>query len=554
MTLSILIWLPLFLGIVATLLPGRQVGKGLALLSLIPLGIAISFMVRFHSGDPSLQFVTDRVWISALGIHYKLGINGLNITLLLMTTVLFTASIVWSSLREIERPKLYYFLFGLAESAVLGAFVAQDLILFVAFFDLMLVPFYFFVGAWGTGDRIRATIKMFIYTAVGSFLMLAGAIATGVIAAGDHGTGINFTITALQHLPISHTDEQWVFLAFVLAFLVKMPIAPFHGWLAEAYKSMPIPAVAVFSGVVAKVASYGLLQIVLPLFPHAAVHFQTLLLVIALVSILWATAVAFTTRDARLVIAYSSVAQMGFILLGVFSLRPEGVQGAVLQMLNHGIVTAASFFVVAAVAARAGGSENLDDMGGIAFRAPLLATGFLIVTLANLAMPGSSNFVGEFMILLGAFNSKMPFALIASTAVVGASAYALRLLIRSMHNRSGRRVGSFEITRAEAIAIVPLCLIILVLAFYPQFGLHKSETAVDASVYPAAAVGGHVVSGPGSPYALPGATSTAFVPRQALATALAGAAATNARPLPAHGAKPHRPHKNTSATPKPANA
>ncbi len=456
---------------------------------------------------------------------------------------------MWSSLREIERPKLYYFLFGLAESAVLGAFVAQDLILFVAFFDLMLVPFYFFVGAWGTGDRIRATIKMFIYTAVGSFLMLAGAIATGVIAAGDHGTGINFTITALQHLPISRTDEQWVFLAFVLAFLVKMPIAPFHGWLADAYKSMPIPAVAVFSGVVAKVASYGLLQIVLPLFPHAAVHFQTLMLVIALVSILWATAVAFTTRDARLVIAYSSVAQMGFILLGVFSLRPEGAQGAVLQMLNHGIVTAASFFVVAAIASRAGGSENLDDMGGIAFRAPLLATGFLIVTLANLAMPGSSNFVGEFMILLGAFNSKMPFALIASTAVVGASAYGLRLFIRSMHNRPGRRVGSFEITRSEAIAIVPLCLIILVLAFYPQFGLHKSETAVDASVYPAAVVGGHGVGGWG-PYALPGATSTASAPHEVVPFRSTEVPAK----APTHGSKPRQVRMTTSATPKPANA
>jgi NADH-quinone oxidoreductase subunit M len=505
-TLSILIWLPLALALVVSQLPARSVGRATAVLSLIPLGIAISFVARFHAGDPGLQFVTDKVWISALGIHYKLGINGLNVALMLLTTVLFTISLAWSAMREVDRPKLYYFWFGLAESAVLGAFLAQDLILFVAFFDLMLIPFYFLVGSWGTGDRVRATIKMVIYTMVGSFLMLAAAVATGVIASGDHGTGINFTFSALQHLPLSRTDEDWIFLAFALAFLVKMPIAPFHGWLADAYKSMPIPAVAVFSGVVAKVASYGFLQIVLPLFPHAAHHYQVLMLIIALVSILWATAMAFTTRDARLVIAYSSVAQMGFILLGIFSLNPQGGQGALLQMINHGIVTAASFFVVAAVAARAGDSEKLDDMGGIAFKAPVLATLFLIVTLANLAMPGSSNFIGEFMILLGAFDSHMAIALIAAVAVVGASFYALRLFIGAMHNRVGGRVHSFEVTRSEAIAIVPLCLIILALAFYPQFGLSKSESTMKVALYPAASIGSH------APYALNGAEAALLGP------------------------------------------
>jgi NADH-quinone oxidoreductase subunit M len=500
-TLSILIWLPLALALIATQLPERLVGRGVALLSLIPLAIAISFVVRFNSSAAGLQFVTDKVWISALGIHYKLGINGLNVTLMLLTTVLFTVSLAWSALREVDRPKLYYFHFGLAESAVLGAFLAQDLILFVAFFDLMLIPFYFLVGSWGTGDRVRATIKMVIYTAVGSFLMLAAAIAAGVIASGDHGTAINFTFSALQHLPLSRTDEDWIFLAFAVAFLVKMPIVPFHGWLADAYKSMPIPALAVFSGVVAKVASYGFLQIVLPLFPHASHHYQLLMLIIALVSIMWATAMAFTTGDARLVIAYSSVAQMGFILLGIFSLQPEGGQGALLQMLNHGVVVAASFFVVAAVAARAGGSEKLDDMGGVAFKAPLLATFFLIITFANLAMPGSSNFIGEFMILLGAFDSHIVIALIASIAVVGAAFYALRLFIRAMHNRVGGGVRSREIGIAEAVAIVPLVAIILVLAFYPQFGLNKSEASLKVAIYPAAAIGST------APYALPGATT-----------------------------------------------
>jgi NADH-quinone oxidoreductase subunit M len=332
-------------------------------------------------------------------------------------------------------------------------------------------------------------VKMVIYTAVGSFLMLAAAIAAGVLASHQHGTAINFTFTALEHLGLSRTDQDWIFLGFAAAFLVKMPLTPFHGWLADAYKSMPIPAVAVFSGVVSKVAAYGFIAIVLPLFPQASHHYQTLMLVIALVSVLWGTAMAFTTRDVRLVIAYSSVAQMGFIVLGIFSLKSTGDQGALLQMLNHGIVTAASFFIVAAVAARAGGSENMADMGGIAFRAPILASLFLIVTFANLAMPGSSNFIGEFLILLGVFSSQMWIALVASVAVVGAAVYALRLFIGAMHNRVGGGVRSFELKRIEAVAIVPLVAMILVLAFYPQFGLSKSERSVKAAIAPATVAG-----------------------------------------------------------------
>src|SRR5947199_7487399 len=247
--------------------------------------------------------------------------------------------------------------------------------------------------------------------------MLAGAIATGVLASSQNGTPITFAISALQHLPLSHASQEWIFLCFAFAFLVKMPLVPFHGWLADGYKSMPIPAVAVFSGVVSKVAAYGFLRIVLPLFPYASDHFQTLMLIVAVASIIWATACAFTTPDARMVVAYSSVAQLSFITLGIFSLRSQGAQGAVLQMLNHGLVTAPLFFLVAALAARAKGSERLRDMGGIAFRAPVLAALFLIVTLATLAMPGSSNFAGEFLILLGVFKAKMVISIIAFSGV-----------------------------------------------------------------------------------------------------------------------------------------
>jgi NADH-quinone oxidoreductase subunit M len=367
------------------------------------------------------------------------------------------------------------------------------LALFVVFFDLMLIPFYFLAGIWGSGDRdarVRATTRLVIYTLVGSFFMLVAAIATGVLASSQHGTPLTFVISALKALPLSHASQDWIFLCFAFAFLVKMPLVPFHGWLPDGYKAMPIPAVAVFSGILSKVAAYGFLRIVLPLFPCASAHFQTLMLIIALVSVLWGTLVAFTTPDARLVVAYSSVAQLGFIVLGIFSLRPEGGQGALLQMVNHALVTAPLFFIIAVAAARAGGSELLADMGGIAFRAPVLASLFLIVTLATLAMPGSSNFVGEFMILLGLFKYKIVYAIIASLGVVGAAYYALRLYVRAMHNRVGPRVTSREIGLAEALAIVPLVLVILVLAFYPQFGLRRSEPSLKASIASAQALSG----------------------------------------------------------------
>ncbi len=485
MTLSILIWLPLAVSLVCALLPRHLMGKAVFLGSLVTLGIALSFLARFHSGMPGLQFVTDSVWIASLGIHYKLGLDGLNVLLVVLTCLLFSVAIAWSAFRRWERLRLFYFHLGLAQSAVLGAFCVQDLALFVAFFDLMLIPFYFLVGMWGTGERVRATTKLVIYTLVGSLFMLAAAVATGVLASTSHGTPLTFVISSLQHLPLSHSTQEWIFACFALAFLIKMPLVPFHGWLADAYKSMPVPAVAVFSGVVSKVAAYGFLRIVLPLFPYASAHFQNLILLIALVSIIWSTATAFTTPDARMVVAYSSVAQLSFITLGIFSLRPEGAQGAVLQMLNHGLVTAPLFFVVAALAARAKGSEKLRDMGGIAFRAPVLAGLFLIITLATLAMPGSSNFIGEFMILLGTFRAHIAIAAIAFVGVIGAAVYALRLFIGSMHNRLPSTAVSYDLGASELVAIVPVVLVILALAFFPQFGLSRSQASVRAAMAPA---------------------------------------------------------------------
>jgi NADH-quinone oxidoreductase subunit M len=485
--LSILIWWPLAFALVGAIAGARWAPRVVLGGSLITLGLAVYYLFAFNPHATGLQFLTDQTWISALGIHYKLGLDGLNLFLVALAALLFAAGIGAANLREWDRPRLFYFQFALAESAVLGAFCAQDLALFVVFFDLMLIPFYFLIGAWGGGpDRVRATTKLVIYTLVGSLLMLAGAIATGVLAGGqDH---ITFVLSELQKLPLSKGSQEWIFLFFAAAFLVKMPAFPLHGWMPDGYRAMPLPVLAVFSAVLSKVAAYGFLRIVLPLYPDAAVHFQTLLLLIALASILYGSIMAFTVTEARLVVGYSSVAQLGFITLGIFALNPQGAQGALLQMVNHGLVTAALFIIIALLARRAGGSEDIRDMGGIAFRAPVLAALFLIVALATLAMPGSANFVGEFYILLGVFNSKLAIAIIAFTGVIFASVYMLRAFIRTMHGRVGKGVESFEISLRDGVVLVPLVLVILALAVYPQLPLGRSEAAVKSSVKTAQAV------------------------------------------------------------------
>jgi NADH-quinone oxidoreductase subunit M len=502
--LSIMLWLPAacgLLGALGSLLAARRGALAPAvtepsapvawsipgivalIASLGSLGLAIGYIADYSAGGAALQHVTDVVWISELGIHYKLAITGLNVFLLGLTTLLFAAATLAANLRSFERPRLFYFHFMLAESAVLGAFLAQDLALFVSFFDLMLIPFYFLIGGWGRDPgRVKATIKLVIYTLVGSLLMLAAAIATGVLAAQQGGGHITFVLSALRALPLSTGSQEWIFLFFAAAFLVKMPAFPLHGWMPDGYAAMPIEVLMVFSGVLSKVGAYGFLAIVLPLFPRAAVHFQTLMLVIALASIVYGSVLAFSQTDARMVAGYSSVAQLGFITLGIFALNPQGAQGALLQMVNHGLVVAPLLFIVALLAQRAGGSEDLREMGGIAFRAPVLASVFLLVALATLAIPGSANFAGEFLILLGVFKAKLAIAVIAFSGVVLASVYALRLFIRAMHNRVGRAVDSYDIGLLDAAVLAPLLAVVLFLAFYPQFALQRSEGSVKAAV------------------------------------------------------------------------
>jgi NADH-quinone oxidoreductase subunit M len=472
MSLSILIWLPLAFGIVQGLLPVGMRGGAALLGAVAAMGVAIGAVAGFDTHQAGLQYLTDETWISELGIHYKLGMDGLNVVLVLLTTVIWAAATFAAMLRPWERSGLFWFNMALAETAVLGAFLAQDLALFVVFFDLMLIPFYFLIGIWGVGpNRVAATTKLVIYTLVGSLIMLAAAIATGVLA--EQNGQLSYAFSDLAGA-VPEGSQKWIFWCFALAFLIKMPAFPVHGWMPDGYRAMPIPVLAVFSAILSKVAAYGFLRVVLPLFPEAAKDFQDIMLVLAILSILYGSTLAFTVTNARLILGYSSVAQLGFIVLGIFSLRPDGTQGAILQAVNHGLVVAPMFFIVAMLAARAGGSEDIRDMGGIAKRAPVFAALFLICTLATLAMPGSSNFMGEFLILLGAFQHDIVYALVASTGVILAAVYALRMFIRSMHNRVGPNVVSFDLGSGERVLLGALVAAIIALAVYPNFALERS--------------------------------------------------------------------------------
>jgi NADH-quinone oxidoreductase subunit M len=481
--LTVLLFWPLALALLGATGP-RSWASGVSIVgTVVPFAYAVMMLIDYDTAAGGLQYVTNDQWIPALGIRYKLGVDGLNLWLIALTTLLFLVAALWLSFRPVERPRLFTFHLALAETAVLGAFTAQDLALFVLFFDLMLVPFYFLVGQWGSGpDRVSATFKMIIYTLVGSLLMLAGAVATAVLSA-DGGT-ISFTLSDLAREHLGDSTQRWIFTAFALAFLIKMPLFPFHGWMPDAYRNMPLPALAIFSGVLSKVAAYGFLRIVLPLFPAAAKDFQSLILILALLSIIYGSAQAFTQTNARLVLGYSSIAQLGFIVLGLFAMDPEGrgAQGALLQMVNHGLVVAPLFLIIVLLSERSG-TEDITKMGGLAFRAPVLASLFLIVALATLAMPGAANFVGEFLILLGLFQTKLAIALIAFTGVAMASVYMLRMFIRTMHNRQpATGVESRELSLTDAVVIVPLVLCIIAFAFYPQGALTASEPATKAAI------------------------------------------------------------------------
>jgi NADH-quinone oxidoreductase subunit M len=475
--LNVLLWMPLGFGLLCFAMPRRVAGWWAVLGSLITLGLAIGLVADFQTGVAGLQHTVDESWIPDLGVRYQLGVDGISLFLVLLTAILWTGSTVFSAFRQSDRARIYFFMLGLAETATLGAFLAQDLLLFVLFFDLMLVPFWFLIGAFGGENRIAATTKMIVYTLVGSLLMLVAAIATAVLAQDQVGH-LRLPLADLRAHTLGTGSQYWIFCFFAAAFLVKMPAVLVHGWMPDAYRAAPLPVLALLSGVPSKVGAYGFLRVVLPLYPDATVHFQELVLVIGVAGILYGSVMAFTQTNVRLIAGYSSIAQLGFITIGIFSLTAQGADGSILQMVNHGLVVAPIFLIVALLYERAG-TEDLTELGGMATRAPVLAALFLIVTLATLAMPGSSNFIGEFYILIGVFQSKIVYAFVASIGVALAAFYAIRLFQRTMHNRLPDGLESREIGARDALVLAPLVACIVALALYPGLILKRSDATVD---------------------------------------------------------------------------
>lgn len=476
--LSLIIFLPLLGGVVAALLPPRWAASFATAASFVTLAYVAIAVFKFEPGH-GLQFVTDQMWIKELGIHYRLGVDSVNLWLIATTALLWVPITIIAAVREWDRPKLFFFNLMLAETAILGVFCAQDLALWVLFFDLTLVPFYFLIGAWGGEGRVRATTKFVIYTLSGSLLMLAGAVAIGVLSTPPDAH-ISFSFADLQQRTLPAGTQYWIFILFALAFLIKAPAFPFHGWMPDTYRATPIPVLIGLSAVLSKLGVYGFIRIVLPLLPDASVHFQEVMMLIAIVSILYGSALAFSQDEARLVVGYSSIAQLGFIILGIFSLDPRGVDGALFQMVNHALVIAPLFLIIAVLVTRIPGGSGrgrLSEMGGMATRAPLLAVLVLIATLATLAMPGSANFVGELLILFGAFNSKFVYGLVATGGVALASVYMIRFYQRSMHGREGTLVKSRDILPAgpDLLTIAPLIAVIVVLGVCPQIVLSKLD-------------------------------------------------------------------------------
>jgi NADH-quinone oxidoreductase subunit M len=467
--------------------------------SLITFGISIAVLAQFNPDDPQLQLVVNLPWIHVAGwnINYHLGVDGLSILLLLLTTLLTPISILstWTAVEERVKDFMVFFL--LLEVGMLGVFLAQDLFLFYVFWEFTLVPMYFLIGIWGGPQRMYAAVKFFLYTMAGSILMLLAILWLGI----QQGTFSVPDLLVHSSGGIPANIQTWLFLAFAAAFAIKVPMWPLHSWLPDAHVEAPTAGSVILAGVLLKMGTYGFLRFNLPLFPKAAVQLAPWMAGLAVVGILYGAAVSYAQKDVKKLVAYSSVSHLGFVMLGLFALNSQGIQGGILQMINHGLSTGALFLVVGMIYERRH-TRDMDAFGGLWKVMPIYGLLTLIVALSSMGLPGLNGFVGEFTILLGAWGAGDPggalgsylFAGLAALGVIMAAVYILlmfqKLFLGPVTKDENRNL--LDLNWREIITLLPLIILIFWIGLYPKPFFHLIGPAVDnlAAALTNAAAGG----------------------------------------------------------------
>jgi len=462
--LSLILWLPI-LGILLILFtPRKNEGliKGLALVTaLLDLLLSLILIVNFNYQETGFQFVEKSIWLDYLQSYYFLGVDGISVLFVPLSTLvtLLCILISWQSIKH--KVKEFYLALLFTNIAMVGCFLALDLLLFYLFWEALLIPMYLIIGVWGGPRRIYSTLKFFLYTFFGSVFMLLAMIYLFL----QYGT---FDYTAMLGKTLSPQVERLLFLGFLLAFAIKVPMWPVHTWLPDAHTEAPTAGSVILAGILIKLGGYGMIRFLLPLFPQATLYFANLMLALSVIAIIYGGLACLWQSDLKRLIAYSSVSHMGFVTLGIFSLNPIGVKGAILQMINHGIVTGALFMCVGVIYDRTH-SRAISYYGGLATTFPLYAAFFMVFTLASIGLPGTNGFIGEFLILLGTFmRSKLMVALAATGVIIGA-AYMLWLYLRVFFLKPGPQVqGLPPMKWNELVAIIPMIGLVFLIGFYPN--------------------------------------------------------------------------------------
>jgi NADH-quinone oxidoreductase subunit M len=461
--------------LIATLPQAKSLlAKQFALGTTLIAAIATIFMtIKFERANTDLQFVESYDWIKAFGIKYAVGVDGIALVLILMTALL-TPIVVLAGWNESDNgrwnTKTFYILILVLQTMSFGVFAATDVFLFYVFFEAMLVPVYFLIGGYGSGERTAAAVKFLLYSLFGGLLMLASIIALYVLS-GEQG-GHTFNIAALSKLEMSSTTQNFLFLGFFIAFAIKAPLFPFHTWLPDAAKSATPGTSVLLLGVLDKVGTFGMIRYCLALFPDATKTFTPLIITLSVISIVYGAFLAIGAKDIKRLIAYTSISHFGFITLGIFAMTTQGHSGATLYMFNHGFSTAALFLVAGWMISRRG-SSTIADFGGLQRVTPVMAWSFFIAGMSSLALPGLSSFVSEFLVLVGTFTRYPVAAVIATFGIVLAALYILIPVQRSLHGpTTPGNENLADLNLREKIAIAPVIAVIVFLGFYPAPALN----------------------------------------------------------------------------------